>query len=276
MYQQRLQRSQWYRWLASYFPTGGSYRAAYLAYSTLISLVPMMALAITILSHLHYFDHLMKGWESWLLEGFLVDNTSSLKPLLSQLVQHATKLSWWYIVIFAATAFLMMVNIGLAFRHIWDSRPSFSLTLRFLIYFTVLLLSPVLLAVMFAAGGILNQWLALLIAKSGYAWLTPILSTLSYALLFVWFFLMNFILPACKVPLRAAALSGALTVLFLWAARITFDFVMGHFSTYQVLYGSLSVIPLFLIWLYVSWLLILLATSIGHRVVTADDQLTHH
>ena len=272
MYQKRLQRSYWYQQLVSYFPTGGTYRAAYLAYSTLISLVPMLALAITILSHLRYFDHIMVSWESWLLEGFLVDNTSSLKPLLSQLVQHASMLSWWYIAIFTAMAFLMMVNIGLAFRHIWDSRPSFSLTLRFLIYFLVLLLSPVLLAIMFMGGGILNQWLALLIAKSGYAFLSPALSKLSYALLFVWFFLMNFVLPGCKVPVRAAALSGGLTVVFLWLARITFDFVMAHFSTYQVLYGSLSVIPLFLIWLYVSWLLILLAASIGHRIVTPDYQ----
>jgi membrane protein len=224
----------------------------------------MLAIAVTILSRLPVFDRIAKGWQSWLVDNLFVGETTQVKPWMAQLINHALSMAWWHILAFLVIALLMMINIGRAFRSIWHSEPQFSLTFRCLIYVLVLLFSPMLLGMMFIVGGVLNQWLSLLVAQSGYGFFQPVFQLLSYFLLFIWFFLMNLVLPACRVPLRAALLSGLVTTLFLGVARYAFTYFVMYFSTYKELYGPLSVIPVFLVWLYVSWMLILLGALIGY------------
>jgi membrane protein len=267
MGQLRSCKDSWlFRLFLRYFRDGCSYRAAYLAYLTLISLVPMLAIAAAILSRLRVFDGIAQSWQFWLVGNLFIGETGSVKPLMTQLINHALSMSWWHILVFLVIALLMMVNIGRAFRSIWHSEPRFSLTFSFLIYLLVLLVSPVLLAMMFIVGGLLNQWLSFLVAQSGYRFLEPVFQISSYVLLFIWFFLMNLVLPACRVPFRAAVFSGLVTTFFLWAARHVFTYFVTYFSTYKELYGPLSVIPVFLVWLYVSWMLILLGALIGHSI----------
>lgn len=247
-----------------YFKDGCSYRAAYLAYLTLISLVPMLAISVTILSGLPVFNEMVANWQSWLISSFLVGETTSIKPLIGQLIQHAVSMSMWHITIFLVITLLMMINIGRAFRSIWHTGQRFSLTFSFLIYFLVLLLSPILLALLFVTGGLLNHWISLMVEQSGYLSLIPVVQISSYILLFIWLFLMNWVLPACRVPFKSAFISGLLTTLFLGVARYGFGIFITYFSSYKALYGSLSVIPVFLVWLYVSWMLILLGALIGN------------
>lgn len=256
-----------YQLFLRYFQDGCSYRAAYLAYLTLICLVPVLAIAVAILSRLHFFGGATADWQSWLLSSFLVGETASMKPMINQLISHALSMSVWHILVFLAIALLMMVNIGRAFRSIWHSASHFSHGFSFLIYVVVLFVSPVLLAIMFISGGFLSHWFAVIVDESGYNFLKIVFDSLSYVLLFIWFFLMNLILPACRVPLKAALYAGLFTTLFLWVARYGFNIFLTYFSTYKMLYGSLSVIPVFLVWLYLSWMLILLGALIGRSTV---------
>jgi membrane protein len=260
-----------YHWLVQlfrrYFNDGCSYRAAYLAYLTLVSLVPVLAISATILSRLPYFDMITVDLQSWLIDGLLGSETTTAKPLINELINHALTMSLWHIMAFSVAALLMMINIGDAFSSIWHSERRFSWRLSFLIYLVVLLLSPILLAILFVSGSILNQWLSLFVAETGYHFLTPIFNSASYSLLFVWLFMMNLILPACRVPVKAALLSGVVTTAFLWIGQRGFSVFIQNFSNYQDLYGPLYVIPVFLVWLYLSWMLILLGALIGQSVV---------
>jgi membrane protein len=250
-----------------YFRSGCSYRAAHLAYLTAICLVPTLTIAVTILSRLQIFDHMAANWQAWLVDSFLVSEAASIRPLITQLVSHALSLSLWHIGVFLIIAILMMVNIGRAFQNIWHTDSRFSWTLRFGIYVLVLLISPVILAVLFIAGGVLNQWFSVIVDQSGYLFLKPVFHFLSYVLLFVWLFLMNWVLPGCRVPVRAAMFAGLITTVLLWAARYVFDLFVMYIASYKILYGPLSVIPIFLVWLYVSWMLILTGALIGHSIV---------
>jgi membrane protein len=229
--------------------------------------VPTLTIAATILSRLPVFNQIVSSWQAWLVDSFLVSEATSIRPLINQLVSHALSLSLWHIAVFLVIAILMMVNIGRAFQNIWHTDSRFSWTFRFLIYVLVLLVSPILLAILFVAGGVLNGWFAAIVAQSGCTFLKPVFHFLSYILLFIWLFLMNWVLPGCRVPIRAALFAGLVTAILLWAARYLFTVFVLYFASYKILYGPLSVIPIFLVWLYVAWMLILMGALVGRSLV---------
>ena len=265
----------WFKQLfVVYFTQGFPIRAAYLAYLTLICLVPMLTIAVLVVSHFVWFQHIATQWQSWLVNNLLADSVSSIKPVISQLIQHATTLSVGHTFAFLVLTVMMMINISQAFRSIWHTDVTFSLSLRFLIYALILLVSPIVLVLIFMTGGLFSHWMKWLVSSGGHEFLLPVFAVSSHLLLFVWFFLMNLILPGCRVPLRAAVISGAATTLLLWAAKYLFVLAMHYFTTYQVLYGALSVVPIFLVWLYVSWMLILFGAQIGHMVVRPTQVLS--
>jgi membrane protein len=249
-----------------YFRNGCSYRAAHLAYLTSICLVPMLTIAVTVLARLRIFDSMVANWQAWLVDSFLVSEATRIRPLISGLVSHASSLSLWHIGFFLVIGILMMVHIGRAFQSIWQVESRFSWTFRFLIYVLVLLISPVLLAILFVAGGILNQWFSAVIVQEGYTFLKPMFHVLSHVFLFIWLFLMNWVLPGCRVPIRAALVAGLVTAAFLSIARYLFGVFVTYFANYKILYGPLSVIPIFLVWLYVAWMLILLGALVGRSI----------
>ena len=85
----------------------------------------------------------------------------------------------------------------------------------------------------------------------------PIILALPYGVSWATFIGFNWLIPNARVPFRSAFWAGTLTAVLFELAKIGFAAYVSHVSYYHVLYGALSVIPLFLIWLYVSWLIIL-------------------
>lgn len=260
-------RRRWVKLLVlRFFRDGCAYRAAYLAYLTLVSLVPMLAVAVTIVSRFTWFQRTIGQWQSWVVENLMVESANRVSPAINQWVAHASTLSFWHLVVFLVITILMMVNISRAFRAIWHTEQHFSWTISFFFYFLILLLSPILLAVIFIAGGVISEWLQMLPWVKDQHYLGMIWNFMAHLLLLIWFILMNWVLPACRVPWRAAVISGISTTIMIWVAKKLFTLFFQYFSTYQEIYGALSVVPIFLIWLYVAWVVILFGALIGHSV----------
>ena len=88
---------------------------------------------------------------------------------------------------------------------------------------------------------------------------------------------LNWVLPAVRVPFRAALIAGIVTDILFEIAKYGFSIYIYHVATYRLLYGALATVPVFLIWLYVSWITILFGTLIGHfSVVGINQRWTPH
>jgi membrane protein len=70
------------------------------------------------------------------------------------------------------------------------------------------------------------------------------------------------LVPAYRVPVKLAAIGGVLAAIAFEAAKYGFRFYIAHFPTYQLVYGPLAVLPLFLLWIYVSWIIVLVGAAI--------------
>ncbi len=252
--------------------------AASLTFTTLLSLVPLITIALTLFSAFPVFADFSAQIQNFLLANMMPETGGKMiSHYMEQFAKSAAKLTAVGIVFLTLTAMLMMLTIDSAFNTIWRvSRPR-ALVQRVLVYWAVLTLGPLLI------GGSLSltSWLASL--SMGYARQIPafgvvmlkvvpvILTTLAFSLLFR-------VLPNRYVPLRHAFIGGVVAAVAFEYMNRTFALYIAHFPTYKLMYGAFASIPIFLLWIYLSWLTVLsgalITASLSHwRVRSAKPLL---
>lgn len=250
--------------------------AASLTFTTLLSLVPLITIALTLFSAFPVFEDFSENIKHFLLSNMLPETGGRMiSRYVEQFAESASKLTAMGIVFLGLTAMLMMHTIEDAFNVIWRvSRPR-ALVQRILIYWAVLTLTPLLV------GGslTLTSWLVGL--SVGYASAIPAfevallkvvpmtLTTLAFSLLFR-------VVPNRYVPVRHAVIGGLVAAAAFEAMNRGFGYYITHFPTYKLVYGAFASVPIFLLWIYLSWLTVLtgalLAASLPYwRGAPMDD-----
>ncbi|HZW86504.1 MAG TPA: YihY family inner membrane protein [Gallionella sp.] len=250
--------------------------AASLTFTTLLSLVPLITIALTLFSAFPVFADFSAQIKTFLLSNLMPDTGGkNITKYMQQFTESAARLTAVGISFLAITAMWMMLTIDKAFNVIWRVSRSRPLFKRLVIYWAVLTLAPLLVG----ASLSLTSWLVGL--SMGYAKHIPIFGVGSLKVLPVLFTTLAFALlfklvPNRYVP-RSHALIGAMAaaVVFETMNRV-FGYYISHFPTYKLVYGAFSSVPIFLMWVYLSWLTILfgavIAASLSHWRAPAE----HH
>ncbi len=250
-----------YLW-SEFFDLGLSYRSAALAYATLLAIVPLTIIMVRILAFFPLFDGIDLQLQNLILENFVAQSADTIFVHLQAFISHIHKLSNINIAFLVVIDLLMIYNINQAFNAVWNTQSQLPHSLSFLLYVLVLVLSP------FLFGGVLV--LASLVYKLSYV--QQLVSNrfaslfLPYLISLTTFTLLNWILPWRRVGFVAALAGGLITTVIFEAAKAGFAFYLSHASTYKVLYGATAILPLFLVWLYVSWLIILLGALMTRMI----------
>jgi|CXWL01.1.fsa_nt_gi membrane protein len=242
--------------------------AASLTFTTLLSIVPLITIALTMFSAFPVFQDFSNEIKIFLLDNLMPDKAGSvITKYMQQFAESAMRLTAVGIVFLTVTAMLMMLTIDQAFNVIWRvSRPR-PLVKRLVIYWAVLTLSPLLIG----ASLSLTSWLVGL--SMGYAKHIPVFGVGALKILPVMFTTLAFamlyqLVPNRHVP-RAHAWAGAIvaSIMFESMNRI-FGYYISHFPSYKLVYGAFASVPIFLLWIYLSWLTILvgalIAASLSH------------
>ena len=166
----------------------------------------------------------------------------------------------------------LVVSLENCFNRIYHAPHGRPWHLRITIYWAVITLGPVLVALSFFMTNRLIETAQSLDAFGVVHWalslLTPLASTAATWLLLV---LIYKLLPNAKVQLRAA-LIGSLVAAVLWeSSKWGFRFYVQRAVGYSALYGSLGLVPLFLLWMYLTWLIILFGLEISYVIQTVKD-----
>lgn len=252
--------------------------AASLTFTTLLALVPMITIALTVFSAFPVFEDFSTQIKIYLMNNLMPESAAIIiTQYMQQFADSAARLTAVGIVFLTVTAMLMMLTIEKEFNIIWRVTRPRPLVKRLVAYWAVLTLAPLLIG----ASLSLTSWLvglsmghAKLVSPFGVVILKtlPVLfATLAFALLFR-------LVPNRYVP-QSHALIGALVaaVLFETMNRI-FGYYVSRFPTYELVYGAFASVPIFLMWIYLSWLTILfgavIAASLSHWRTPAAQQLS--
>ncbi|WP_210397843.1 YihY family inner membrane protein [Motiliproteus sediminis] len=240
----------------------GALNAAALTYTTLFAVVPLMTVTYSMLASIPSFQGVGEQLEGLLFDHFVPSSGESIRGHLSGFATQARTLTAVGIGFLIVTAFLMLKSIEGTFNRIWrvDS-PRKGLS-SFLLYWAVLSLGPLLLGL----GFVLTSYLAslplisdaseILGGRQGLLSLLPfVTSTAAFTLLYA-------AVPNCRVPLRHALAGGVLVALLFEAAKRSFTLFVTHFPSYELIYGAFAAVPLFLAWIYITWIIVLLGAEL--------------
>ena len=169
-------------------------------------------------------------------------------------------------------ALMLMANIDKAFNAIWHVRRKRSPVATFMVYWAILSLGPILIVVSVGVTSYLVS-IPLFTEDATVVQLrTRLLSAMPVLISTSAFTMLYALVPNRSVPLRHALAGGTLAALLFEAAKRGFALYITHFPTYEAIYGAMAVVPIFLVWLYLSWLVTLLGAEFTYCLgIFRDD-----
>ncbi len=238
-------------------------RASALAYTSLLAIVPMVALIFSIFTSFQAFASVSSHLTNTLLEYLLPTSQQAVQAYLSTVADKTTALSVFGVLGLLFTATALLNTIEEAFNTIWRITRARALFSKFITFWATLTLAPILVGASisitsyFAALPVLKQMAEGATYISQTPFLVPwLMSSLAMATLYS-------VLPNSSVPFRFSLIGGLVAgALFEWA-KFGFAFYVTEVADYERLYGALSTLPIFLIWLYLIWVIVLIGAEIS-------------
>lgn len=230
--------------------------ASALTYTTLIAVVPLMTVTYTFFSLIPEYSDLGVQVQNFIFQNFVPGSSSVVQEKLAEFADRAQNLTFVGFLFLFVTAFMMLVTIEKSFNKIWHvAEPRRGLQ-RFLLYWGVLSLGPAFVVIgMWSSLYLLSLPLVGEIDTLGVremllGYLPVLLSSAGFSVLY-------FAVPNCHVPLKHAFAGGVITMIVFQGAFNAFAASSRAFI-YEPVYGAFAALPVFLIWLYLVWIIVLM------------------
>lgn len=256
----------------------GILNAAALTYTTLFAVVPLMTVSYAMLAAVPSFQGVGQELQGWVFDNFVPATGQVVQEYLNNFSSQARKLTAVGVALLAITAIMMMKNIEAALNRIWRvNEPRKGLS-SFMLYWAILSLGPILIGL----GLVLTSYIASLPFIStateavGRGRLLSMLPTVLSATAFT---LMYVAVPNCRVPFKSALIGGIVVALLFETAKRGFTAFVTQFPSYELIYGAFAAVPLFLLWIFISWVIILMGAELTRSLTvyrSRDKQAKVH
>lgn len=247
-----------------FYADQGAQSAAALTYTTLLAIVPLLAIAFAIFSAFPAFEAIQDRFEAMLFENLVPEVGLEVRSYIAGFTRNTTNLTAVGVVALGFSAVLLLATIEATFNRIWRVERNRPLVSRLLIFWTMLTLGPLLLAASFSLTtdvfSAIHRFTADgaglvpldMVGKDGFLKrvFAALLQTLAFTVMFM-------LVPARQVRPRDALIGGAVSGIMLELLKWGFRAYLAAFPTYQTIYGAVAVVPIFLIWLYMGWTIVL-------------------
>jgi len=230
-----------------------------------------LAISLAVLSAFPIFDKLRERALMLMFDNFVPTVGATIEEYIATFAQSAGKTTAIGLLVLAVTAIMLLATIEDRLDAIWKVHSPRRWMTRILTYWTMLTLGPLLfgvglsvstslhgitrdIAVVGASQHAVEQGLAQLAAYAPF-----LLEWLGFTLLFC-------LIPHCPVRWRDGGLGALVAALLFEGCKASFTLYLAHFNAYQAIYGALAVIPIFLLWMYLSWSVVLFGAEVAAAV----------
>jgi membrane protein len=241
-----------------------TYRAAALTFTTLLSIVPLLSVIVFIVAKFPFFDKVNTVAENYILTNFIPTSGTIIRDNLNNFTMQASRLPMMGIFFLFVTAFALIMTIEHTFNDIWGVRWETRKMLSLIIYWVVIVLAPLLIGVsifvstyLFSLSWISDLNYFAFVKKPVLSCLPLLLNTFIFSLLYI-------VVPNFRVQVRDGIFGGFAAAVMFELAKLGFAFYIKQFPSYELIYGALGTIPVFFIWIYISWLIILFGALLTH------------
>ena len=247
------------------FETAGA-----LSYTTLVSLVPLIVASLAIFAAFPAFAGARGTLIDFVFTNFVPAAGEYVKKYLDAFADNASQLTGISSLVMFFSALSMMVSVEDRMNRIWRVQRQRGWVSRLLLYWAALTLGPILIV-----GGI---------AVASFATALPMLSgaadtlnikarlvaVLPFVVTFLTLMLIYMVVPNRRIHWRNAAIGALMGAILFELARWGFARFIHQAQTYQQVYGVLAALPIFLLWIYLSWVIVILCASVAAAVSAFD------
>ena len=238
------------------------YYSGYLSYVTLLSMVPLLAVIFSIFSIFPVFEKLKEEIEEFVFRNFVPALGDAVQEQILSFVDNATRMTPFGLLVLLLVAVLLLSSIDHTLNQIWHVKKNRGLIVSYSIYLVVLISSPVLLGTSLAATSYLVSLSG--IEEGAVSSVNKLLlASLPFLGSFLFFLLLYIIVPHTKVHFWSAVSGALIATLLFEISKSAFALYFINFPVYQVIYGALAVIPLLFIWVFISWVVVLVGAQIA-------------
>lgn len=239
-------------------------RASALTYASLLSIVPLLALMFSVLKGFGVQNSL----EPLILERIAVGSEQIVDNIITYINNtNMGRLGTVGLVALVMTVLALLSNIEESFNHIWGVRETRSLIRRFADYFSVVIFGPlfILAAVSMTATLQAQGFLQHLMSLAFVGQLIVLLfKVLPYLAMWAAFTFLYVFMPNIKVQFRSALIGGIIGGTLWQIGQWGYVHFQVGVARYNAIYGTLAALPIFMVWIYFSWLIVLLGLEVTY------------
>jgi membrane protein len=247
---------------ANFFDDECLQSAGALSYTTLLACVPLTAVLVGMTSVFPVFEGLAQQIQNFIFENFVPTTGKVVQGYLAEFSAKTRGLTIFGAAFLFVTAIMMVVTINHAFNRIWKVRRGRSLAGKLLVFWAVLTLGPLLMGL---SLGVTSYVISLPVfsdvALPGLRKL--VLQASPWGIAMIAFAILYVIVPDRRVKIWHAFVGAAVAATLFELSKWGFARYVTNFNVYETIYGALATIPLFIVWVYLSWLVILLGAEVA-------------
>lgn len=253
--------------------------AGYLAYITLLSIVPMLTVLLSVLSSFSIFADVGTTIQDFVITHFVPTAGDAVKNALLEFISNTGKMTAVGGAFLFVAAVMLISNIDNNLNYIWRVTKKRRMVFSFSMYWMFLTLGPILVGASIAVSSyvtslrLLDSHVLLTAYDEFLRWLPLILSFLAFVGLYT-------VVPNKKVKLSHAMIGALVAALLFELSKKGFTVYITQFPSYQVIYGALAAIPILFIWVYLCWLIVLIGAEVtaalGEQEYWSDETSVVH
>ena len=243
--------------------------ASALSYTTIVSLIPLVAIVLAIFSGFPFFSGARDQFLTVLLDNFAPDIGGQAASWFQTVATSAAQTTAIGAGALIVTAILLLLTIEDHLQTIWEISDARPWRQRILAYWMVLTLGPILIGIGFSLpsylGGLAQNLGAgsVIAAVGGLPWLGAFNTMVSFPLEAAAFAMLYGLIPNCPVFFRDSLAGALLAAALMEILKFLFGVFVSRFSSYGSVYGALAGIPIFLLWMYIFWAVVLLGAELA-------------
>ena len=275
-----LERLHAWPWLGTALTLGRRFRedrlaltAGSLTFTSVISLVPLATVMLALFSAFPIFSTLQDTLQRYFVANVFPDMIA--KPVLGAITQfssRASRLGIVGLIVLVFSAVALMLTIDRALNAIWRVRKPRPIGQRVLIYWSAMTLGPLLLGVSLTATSYAVS------AARGYTGLMPhgfgfVIGMLEFVLIALGVSALFHYVPNTHVRWRHALIGGLFVAIGFAGAKRLLALYFGTVPTYNMIYGAFATVPIFLVWIYLSWVIVLLGAVVAAYAPVAGTRI---
>jgi membrane protein len=237
--------------------------ASSLTFTTVLGIVPLLAVVLSLFTAFPLFADFRIALENFLTSSLMPPSVSDTVMLyLNQFAAKASGLTAVGSLFLIVTSIMLIMTIDEAFNDIWQVERQRPMRQRMLVYWAIISLGPIL------AGA--SLWATSVLARESLGHVGELPGAIRFALSFIplvitglGFTALFMVVPNRRVMWKDALAGGFGTAVVLEIMRTGFAYYLARFPSYTVIYGAFATVPIFLLWIYLSWLAILLGATVA-------------